>query len=357
MLKARESIRTLKEYQPPLSDRRGLRLDFNENTAGCSPRVLEALRGLSAPAIATYPNREIGEQAVAEYLQIKPQQILLSNGVDEALHLVAQTYLEPGDEVIIPVPSFAMYEIYARAAGAKIISIPAERDFQFPLARILETITSKTKLIAIANPNNPTGQVATNKALRRLAEAAPNAALLIDEAYFDFYGKTMLNELDSLPNLIITRTFSKAYGMAGLRIGAAIAHAEQIKMLRKAASPYNVNGVALACLPAALGDQSYIRHYVSNVMAGRASLEAFLSGLGIKYWPSQANFVLARLGALRVPFMAAMRERGILVRDRHSDSGCKGCVRITLGTGEHNAQLLRAVREVIGALQSKEVAS
>jgi histidinol-phosphate aminotransferase len=357
MLKARESIRTLKEYLPPLSDRRGLRLDFNENTAGCSPRVLEALRGLSASAIATYPNRDIGEQAVAEYLQIESQQILLSNGVDEALHLVAQTYLEPGDEVIIPVPTFAMYEIYARAAGAKIIAIPAERDFQFPLARILESITPKTKLIAIANPNNPTGQVATNEALRRLAAAAPNAALLIDEAYFDFYGKTILNELDSLPNLIITRTFSKAYGMAGLRIGAAVAQAEQIRMLRKAASPYNLNGVALACLPAALGDQSYIRHYVSDVTAGRAGLEAFLSELGIKYWPSHANFVLARFGALRVPFVTAMRERGILVRDRNSDPGCEGCVRITLGTGEHNAQLLTAVREVIGALQSREVVS
>jgi histidinol-phosphate aminotransferase len=347
MFKARAAVEKLGAYHPPLANRTGLHLDFNENTSGCAPAVLAALRGLTGAEIATYPERETGERLVAQNLGLEAGQILLTNGTDEGLHLIAGTYLEPGDEVVICVPTFAMYEIYARSAGANVVSIPAGRDFGFPTEKVIAALTHKTKLIVVANPNNPTGTVVANSDLVRLAQAAPAAGLVVDEAYYDFCGQTILPGLNDLPNLIVTRTFSKAYGMAGLRLGVIIAHPAQVDMLRKVSSPYNVNAAALACLPIALADQSYVQTYVAEVTSGRAGLEALLDEFAIEYWPSKANFVLVRFGAMRLALLRAMRERGILVRDRHSDPGCDGCVRITLGTTGQNVQLLSTLREVL----------
>jgi histidinol-phosphate aminotransferase len=347
MLSARRSVQTLNEYHPPLAQRAGLRMDFNENTVGCSPRVLAALRAMTADQVAIYPEREPAERLIAEYLRLDASQVVLTNGVDEALHLVAETYLEPDDEVIICVPTFAMYEIYARATGARVVAIPAGERFRFPVEAVLAAINPTTKIIAVANPNNPTGAVVTNRDLIRLAEAAPEAALVVDEAYHEFHGQTMLDELPRLPNLIVSRTFSKAFGMAGLRVGVIAARPEQVAMIRKVSSPYNVNAAALAALPAALADQEYVSNYVEQVRAGRAQLQALLAELGIEFWPSEANFVLARFGEAREAFVRGMRERGVLVRDRNSDPGCAGCVRISVGIAEHNAQLFAAIRDCL----------
>jgi histidinol-phosphate aminotransferase len=346
MLKAREAMRTLKEYHPPLGNREGLRLDFNENTAGCSPRVLEKLRELDGETLARYPEREPSERIVASALHVSPQEVLLSNGTDEAIHLVCETYLEPGDEALVVVPTFAMYEIYAAQTGARVISIPAPENFEFPTAAVLAAITTRTRFIAVANPNNPTGAFAEVPDLIRIAHAAPDAAILIDEAYFEFSGETIAPRWRELPNLFVSRTFSKAYGMAGLRIGVLMADTEQMKMLRRASSPYNLNQIALACLPAALADENYIGNYVDQALEGRRELEFELESWGIHYWPSRANFVLFYLGENCTPFIQKMRERGILVRDRSCDYGCKGCVRITVGIREHNQRLLTSLREV-----------
>ncbi|HVP42271.1 MAG TPA: histidinol-phosphate transaminase [Terriglobales bacterium] len=357
MLSARAAVRTLKEYHPPLGGREGLRLDFNENTVGCSPRVLEALRNLDPERLAKYPEREPVEQAVAEFLGIAPAQVLLTNGVDEGIHLLCETYLESGDEVIVAVPTFSMYEIYAAATGARVITVLAKEDFAFPTAEVLARITGRTRLIAFANPNNPTGRAASREDLLKIAAAAPDAALLVDEAYFDFYGQTVLDAASTAPNLFVARTFSKAYGLAGLRIGVLAGAAEQMKMVRRVSSPYNVNGVALACLPAALADREYIRDYVAEVGHGRERLEKELAELSVRYWPSQANFVLALIGAESGRFVGAMRERGILVRDRSSDPGCQGCVRMTLGSREQTDRLIAALRAVMAELKSAKVSA
>jgi histidinol-phosphate aminotransferase len=353
VLKARESVRTLREYHPPLGNREGLRLDFNENTAGCSPRLLQRLRQLDADTLARYPERASGEKVVAAHLGVGPEELLLTNGTDEAIHLICEAYLEPGDEALIVVPTFAMYEIYAAATGARVISIPAA-DFQFPTERVLANISKRTRLIAVANPNNPTGAFAGIRDLTGIAEAAPDAALLMDEAYFEFCGETMAPKWRELPNLFVSRTFSKAYGMAGLRIGVLMGHEDQMRMLRRASSPYNLNSVALACLPDALADQKYVRHYVDQVLDGRRELENELSAWGVRFWPSRANFVLMHLGDKCKSFIRRMRERGILVRDRSSDYGCQGCVRITVGIREHNQRLLTSLREVFAGLGLRE---
>jgi histidinol-phosphate aminotransferase len=347
MIKTRDAVRGLNEYHPPLRNRKGLRLDFNENTAGCSPLVLQRLRQLDGEILARYPEREAGELVVAEHLGVSAEELLLTNGTDEAIHLVCETYLEPGDQALIVVPTFAMFEIYAAQTGARVIPVPAAQDFAFPTAAILAAINRQTRFIAVANPNNPTGTFAEISDLITIARGAPDAALLVDEAYFDFSGETIAPRWRDFPNLFVSRTFSKAYGMAGLRIGVLMGHAEPMRMLRRASSPYNLNAVALACLPAALADQDHIRNYVQQTLAGRRDLRAELESWGVRSWPSRANFVLLHLDQNLKPFLEKVRERGILVRDRSSDYGCKDCVRITLGIGEHNQQLLSALREVL----------
>ncbi|PYX19142.1 MAG: histidinol-phosphate transaminase [Acidobacteria bacterium] len=347
MLNGRKAVRTLPVYHPPLSGRNGLRLDFNENTVGCSPRVLARLRQIGVEELARYPEREPVEAVVAGYLKVKPEELLLTNGVDEAIHLICETYLEPDDEVLIVVPTFSMYEIFARAPGTRIINIPAGVNFSYPTHTILRHITPATRLIAIANPNNPTGAAALEEELMLVARSAPNAAVLVDEAYFEFHGHTLLGKWRELPNLFVAHTFSKAYGLAGLRAGVLMGDAQQMSAVRRVASPYNVNSVALACLPEALEDEAYVAHYVNEVCDGRERLQRELQNLGIPFWPSRANFVLMRMGEANAGFVQAMRDRGILVRDRSRDPGCEGCVRITLGSLEQTDRLLAVLREVL----------
>jgi len=219
--------------------------------------VLARLREITAEEIARYPERAPIEAVVADYLRIEPRELLLTNGVDEAIHLLCETFLQPDDEVLIVVPTFAMYEIGAAATGARVIQVPAGTDFQFPTSDLLLRITPGTRLITIANPNNPTGAVARPEDLIEIARRAPEAAILVDEAYFEFYGETLLGLWRDVPNLFVARTFSKAYGLAGLRIGILAGSPDHISMVNRVSSPYNVNGVALACLPVAQQDQNY----------------------------------------------------------------------------------------------------
>jgi histidinol-phosphate aminotransferase len=350
VLSPREEVRTLPSYHPPLAGREGLRLDFNENTVGCSPRVLEKLRGLDAEDLARYPERQAVEVAVAGLLKVSATETLLTNGVDEAIHLLCQTYIGSGDEALIVAPTYSMYRIYAMAAGANVVGVPLATHFNFPVSELKERITPRTRLIAIANPNNPTGTVATRDQLLELVHAAPEAAMLVDEAYFEFYGQTMLDCRNELANLFVARTFSKAYGMAGLRVGVLIGDADQMHAVRLVCSPYNVNAVALACVSEAIQDQSYLAEYVEGVLEARARLQNMLAASGIEFWSSEANFVLLRVGSSKsdsARFVEQMRRRGILVRDRSSDHGCEGCVRITVGPREQADRLLEALQSTI----------
>ncbi|MGP0097756.1 MAG: histidinol-phosphate transaminase [Terriglobales bacterium] len=355
MLEARAAVRNLHSYKPPLADRKGLRLDFNESTIGCSPRVLARLRSLDAESLARYPERDPLEKEVAGFLRLDPAQVLLTNGVDEAIHLLCSTYLDPGDEALIVVPTFAMYAIFAKAEGARVVEVRAADDFAFPAQDVMARLSPSTRLIAVANPNNPTGAAVARDLLLKIAQSAPQAALLVDEAYFEFHGETLLDDIRGdrarpLDNLFIARTFSKAYGLAGLRIGILAGQSRQIAMLRRVASPYSVNAVALAVLPEALQDQEYVSSYVAQVRSNRDRLQQELSTLGLHFWPSHANFVLVRIGAAHAEFVQALRDRGILVRDRHTDSGCEGCVRLTVGTDEHTQILIAALRDVVETL-------
>jgi histidinol-phosphate aminotransferase len=350
MLEARAAVKKMRSYRPPLADRVGLRLDFNESTVGCSPRVLARLRSLDAELLARYPEREPAEKIAASFLGLEPEQVLLTNGVDEAIHLLCSTYLDAGDEALIVVPTFAMYAIFAEAEGARVIEARASDNFAFPLNALLAQLRPRTRLIAVANPNNPTGAAVAGDVLIQVAQAAPQAAVLVDEAYFEFHGETLIEQTRQIENLFVARTFSKAYGLAGLRIGILAGNIPQMTMVRRVASPYSVNAAALAALPVALEDQEYVGRYVSQVVSNREKLQRELGSLGLHYWPSHANFVLVRVGPAHAEFVRALRDRGILVRDRNSDPECEGCVRLTVGTDEHTKTLIGALRETVERL-------
>jgi len=243
-----------------------------------------------------------------------------------------------------------MYEIYASATDAKIVHVPSYqvqvgKDFAFPFESLLKAITSKTKIIAIANPNSPTGSIATREQILQIAEAAPQAIVLVDEAYYHFYGESVIDLIGKIPNLIVARTFSKAYGLASLRIGLLAGPESLLKWTRRVLSPYSVNHVALVALTAALNDQNYLNSYVAQVLKARKEFLASLTNLGLEYWPTEANFVLVNIGPAHKEFCAAMREQGILVRDRSADPGCNGLVRITIGTPEQMQQAFTAIQQ------------
>ncbi len=348
----RARVQAMKEYHPPLGCRDTLRLDFNENTLACSPKVMEALAAVSAGALTCYPEREPVEATVAAYLGLKAEQVALTNGVDEAIHVLFEAFLEADDELLLPVPTYTMYEVYASATDARTVAVQAADDLAFPFERLLDAITPRTKVIAIANPNSPSGSVATREQILELARRAPQAVVLVDEAYFHFHGETVMDLVGIVPNLVVARTFSKAYGLAGLRLGLLAGPVELLRWVRRVLSPYSVNSLALVCLQAALKDTAYLDWYVDEVLAARTEFEAALDTAGVRRWPTRANFVLVEIGARHAEFVRLMRSAGVLVRDRSSDPGCDGRVRITIGTREQMRQAAVVLNEVLAALKS-----
>ncbi|UWZ85093.1 histidinol-phosphate transaminase [Occallatibacter riparius] len=348
----RARVQAMKEYHPPLGCRDALRLDFNENTIACSPAVREVLSQISAGDLTRYPERETVEAQVAQHLRVTPEQVLLTNGVDEAIHVLFQTFLDSGDELLLPVPTYTMYEVYASATDARIVTVQAGDDLVFPFKALLDGISPRTKVIALANPNSPSGSVITREQIITIAQRAPHAVILVDEAYFHFYGETAIDLLNSIPNLVVARTFSKAYGLAGLRVGVLAGSAEQMKWMRRVISPYSVNSVALACIPAALNDTDYLNWYVGEVLAARKEFESAIDAAGLRRWSSQANFVLAYIGSEHRDFVRRMNSAGVLVRDRSNDPGCDGCVRVTIGTREQMRLAAEVLKEVIGLMRN-----
>ena len=346
-LRPRPAVVKMAPYNPPTAGRADmLRLDFNENTLGCSPRVVECLRdNVEASGLAVYPEYGEGKLEIAEYFRVRPQELLFTNGTDEAIQVFVNTYVDDGDEVVILKPAYAMYRFYAEVAGASIREVPYEAPaYEFPLDALLKAITPQTRAILLANPNNPTGTGFTLQALERILKRARRAVVLIDEAYYEFSGVTALPYLEASPNLFVSRTFSKVFGMAAMRLGCLFSHEANIQYLHKAQSPYSVNSLAVLAAREAIRDRAYIENYVTEVLAARELLCVNLERMGIGYVKSSANFVLARFGKRAVEVRDYLRAKGILVRDRSYEA--PGCVRITAGTREQTRRLLGTLEEV-----------
>ena len=346
-LRPRRAVLEMAPYSPPTAGRAGkLRLDFNENTCGCSPRVIEALRRqLSAEDLSVYPEYGETREELAAFFGVRPDELLLTNGTDEAIQVVLNTYVDDGDEVILLRPSYAMYRFYADVAAARILEIPYQPNtLAFPLEELLEAIGPATRAVIIANPNNPTGSAVSRDGIERILARAAQAAVMIDEAYYEFYSVTALGLLARCPNLFVSRTFSKVYGMAGMRLGCLFSQSANIAYLHKAQSPYSVNSLAALAARAAIQDRAYVEHYVAEALEARKLLCRELDRLAIPYYPSQANFVLVRFGVRAIEIRDRLRQAGVLVRDRSYELA--GCVRVTVGTREQIRRLVALLEEI-----------
>jgi histidinol-phosphate aminotransferase len=344
MLEPRPAVLKMAPYHPPSSGRDGkLRLDFNENTVGCSPAVVDFLREhVTASQLSIYPEYVDAIRELAAFFEVAEDEFTLTNGTDEAIQILVNTFVDDGDQMLALKPSYAMYRFYAELAGAAVHEIPYQPEtLAFPMADLLAAITPSTRAVLIANPNNPTGTTIDLAAIKTILQAAPNAAILIDEAYFEFCETTALPWIRDYKNLFVSRTFSKVYGMAAMRCGCLFSSAANVAWLKKAQSPYSVNTLAALAARAAIRDRAYVDNYVDEVLAARARAYEGLHKLGIKTFPSEANFILFELGDRAIPIRDALRDRGVLVRDRSYE--IPGCVRVTIGT---RAQIERFLEEL-----------
>jgi len=347
VLEPREAVLRMAPYSPPTGGRADkLRLDFNENTIGASPRVIEFLKQrLTEPQLSVYPEYADAKRDLATYFKVDPDDFILTNGTDEAIQVLINTYVDDNDEVITLAPSYAMYRFYAEVAGARLREVPYRRGtLSFPFEELIEAITPETRAVLIANPNNPTGSGTTRANLERILEKAEGAAVLVDEAYYEFCGVTMLPLLDDYPNLFVSRTFSKVFGMAAMRVGCLFSQSGNVEFLHKAQSPYSVNMIGALAARAAVEDTEYIRKYVTEVLAARELLYVELEKLGVVYFPSQANFVLFQAGDRAIPVRDELRRRGVLVRDRSYEIA--GCVRVTVGTRDQIRRFIEELKQI-----------
>lgn len=343
----REAVLRMAPYHPPTGGRRNkLRLDFNENTVGAPPHVLDFIkRYLTAADLSIYPEYDHALEDLSQHFGIGIDQLTLTNGTDEAIQLLINTFVDDGQEVLALRPSYAMYRFYAQLAGAVVEEIDYRPGtLAFPLEELIERITPSTRAVLISNPNNPTGTGTTVGGIEKILRKAENAAVLVDEAYYEFSGVTVLPQIAEYPNLFVSRTFSKTYGMAAMRCGCLFSQAANMAYIRKAQSPYSVNSLAAMAARIAIQDQSFVEEYVLEVLTARELLCVGLERMKIPYVESQANFVLFQAGDRAIEIRDKLRERGVLVRDRSYE--IPGSVRVTVGTRDQIRRFLDELEQI-----------
>jgi histidinol-phosphate aminotransferase len=342
-------------YQKPPELYDGLRLHQNENTGGCSPRVLAALAALRPDQIGFYPAYAAATEAVARYLHVPPERITLTNGLDEGIMALSVACLRPsGDgavpEAIVPEPAFEIFRLDTAVAGGRLVQVMPHTDFSFPEKEVLAAITPNTRVVFLTNPNNPTGVAMPLGTIRTLAAHVPKGAVVfVDEAYAEFAGESFIGELPDFPNVIVGRTFSKAFGLAGLRIGCLVGAPERMDLVRRAVPVYSVNVAAAAVIPAALSDSDHLNGYLRQVAESKTLMYEACERLGLKYWTSRANFVLVCAGSRTEQLVNGAFARGVYIRDRSTEPGCAGCIRIATGIVEHTRRCIAAMQEVLCA--------
>jgi histidinol-phosphate aminotransferase len=345
----------IQKYQKPAELYSGLRLHQNENTGGCSPRVLAALASLRQEQVGFYPPYEAATRACAAYLKVDPDRLTLLNGLDEGIMATAVAYLRPPPgagvpEAIIPDPAFEIFAFDTAVVGGAPVHVPPNPDYSFPLARVLDAVTERTRVVFITTPNNPTGVLTSHDAIRAVAARVPDGAIVfVDEAYAEFSGSSFIPELERSPNVVVGRTFSKAFGLAGLRIGAITGHPDALEPIRRLIPVYSVNIAAVVGVQAALTDLEYVANYTREVEQSKALLYAACERLGLRYWRSAANFVLIDAGARAHTLAEGALARGIYVRDRSSEPGLEGCLRVGAGMVAHTQRCIDVFEEVLCA--------
>ncbi len=345
--------RTIADVQKEFALQDVVKLASNENPLGPSPKAIQAIQDLLSE-LNRYPDGATQDvrQAIAQHIQVEPHQVFVGNGSDEIIKMIAETFLQPGDEMIVPYPSFAQYNFGAQVMGAQVISVPLTQEFQYDFAAMREHITARTKLIYVCSPNNPTGTWATHSDVKDFLEDLPNHVIVVlDEAYVEY-----VNSPDPLQSLVFIaegktvlslRTFSKMYGLAGLRVGYALGNPELIRYLHQVREPFNVNAVAQVGAAAALLDHEYVTRCREVNEAGRMQYYSGLEKLGVQYIPTQGNFLLVKVGnGIRV--FEDLERHGVIVRAGFL--GLDEYVRISIGTEEENRRCLDALAQVLTLL-------
>lgn len=344
-LPVRKAILKRQTHEAPAEGRWGkVRLDFNENTTGCSKAALRALRRLSAKELAMYPAYVAPTKILARHFGVQPAELLLTNGGDDALRVFFDTFVEPDSHILICEPTFPMYRYYAEIAGARIEVLRYSKEMAFPLNETLSALRKRPRVFFLANPNNPTGTLVDKKSIEKLLKAATHTAVVLDEAYADFSGFTGIPWIHRYPNLFIARTFSKAAGLAGLRLGAVIARQGSLALVRRAMPPFPVNAAALAASAAAVQQRRTIARYVRNTKRLRAWFAKELERRNVRVFPSAGNFLLVDFGARGPGLFRRLAKDGVLIRERSKDLG-PGFARITIGTKTELLALLQILDE------------
>ena len=349
MILPKQSVSKMRPYSPPTQGRgESLRLDFNENTVGCSPVVLAAVTAaLNGNNLAMYPEYGSARSEIASFLEVASDQLTFTNGTDEAIQLLINTFFEPKEELVILHPAYAMYRFYAEVSDVRVTEVgySLADNLAFPLRPLLDSISASTRGVFIANPNNPTGSAISVDNIVAILEHAPNALVLIDEAYVEFSGISALPLINQFPNLFVSRTFSKAYGMAGLRCGCLISNSANIGWVRRAQSPYSVNVLAVVAARAAVSDLAFVNEYVRQVGAAREHVQQALTRLGFRWFPSDGNFLLFDAGGRKDQILSALKSAQILIRDRSHE--IEGCLRVTIGTIEQMKLFITEMEKAI----------
>lgn len=334
-----------------------VKLASNENALGPSRRALRAMRA-AARAMHYYPDGSAFylRQALAAKLAVRPDQLLVANGSNEIIEFIGHVFLEPGADLVMADRAFAVYRLIAALFQATTVAVPM-RAYTHDLDAMLAALTPRTKVVFIANPNNPTGTMVDGAAIDRfMARVPPHVVVCFDEAYIELLPErrqpdTLRYVREGRP-VIVLRTFSKTYGLAGLRVGYAVAPEAGIALMHRVRQPFNVNAMALTAARAALEDDAHVRRTRKLVRDGLRYYEAELTRLGVPFVPSVANFLLVEVGAGRAVFEALQRER-IIVRPMDG-YGLPRHIRLTLGTPAENERCLRALEKVLAVCRSSE---
>ena len=356
MIKAPEHISALRPYIPgkPIEElerelgiRNSIKLASNENPAGPSPAAMRAITAGLKKTLNRYPDRNgyYLKNALAEKLSVKPEEIIIGNGSNELIDIAARTFLAPGDEAVMAHPSFVVYSMAVQAAGGKAIHVPL-RDYKHDLDAMLSAVTPKTKMLFIANPNNPTGTMNTKEEFDRLMRKIRDGILVVvDEAYYEYVTDTeyadSFKHFRGKRDILILRTFSKIYGLAGLRIGYGIAHQEIITEMNKVCAPFNTNSVAQKAAIEALKDKGHIKKSREINNRGKKYLYKELSSLGIRHVPTEANFIYMPV-ADSMNIYKKLLHNGVIVRPMGTDA-----IRVTIGLPDENKRFIKAMKTVM----------
>lgn len=347
MLKPKKTLENIKSYETALyPEKWDMKLDSNENYIGPSTKVLNALRNLNVDDISRYPHYGLLYEKIAELNKIDVKNVVITNGADEALSAVLNTYLTSEDNIVTAAPSFSMPEIYCGIIGAEYIKVPYKDKWIYPYDDILNAVNDSTKAIILTTPNNPTGDIIPLEHIIALLERFPELLIIIDETYTNYAGISNVCLTKKYENAVVIKSMSKDYALAGLRLGYIVSNKNNIANIKKVLSPYNVNSAAVTAAIAAVSDTNYINTIRKEIIAAKAYLESEFKAMGFVTYESYANFLLVDFRDKKELIFQKLKDSKIIVK-KFSDNMLENCLRITIPT-------LSAAKRLISHIKSKD---